>query len=50
MPFEGSYIWRLRQKVVHDKVIMPGAVAVGPAGNVFVSGPIFGPGGFMRVG
>jgi hypothetical protein len=40
----------VRRELAKDKVIMPGAVAVGPAGNVFVSGPIFGPGGFMRVG
>ena len=31
------------------KVVLPGAVAVGPRGGVFVSGPVFGPGGFMRV-
>ena len=31
------------------KVVLPGAVAVGPKGGVFVSGPVFGPGGFMRV-
>ena len=28
MPFEGSYMWRLRQKVGHDKVIMPGVCAI----------------------
>ena len=31
------------------KVVLPGAVSVGPKGGVFVSGPVFGPGGFMRV-
>ena len=31
------------------KVVLPGSVAVGPRGGVFVSGPVFGPGGFMRV-
>ncbi len=25
MPFEGSYLWRLRQKIGHDPVLMPGA-------------------------
>ncbi|HEY5333377.1 MAG TPA: NUDIX domain-containing protein [Solirubrobacterales bacterium] len=25
MPFEGSYLWRLRQKVGHDLVLVPGA-------------------------
>jgi len=25
MPFEGSYLWRLRQKVGHDLVLTPGA-------------------------
>ncbi|MFT3866685.1 MAG: NUDIX domain-containing protein [Solirubrobacterales bacterium] len=25
MPFEGSYLWRLRQKIGHDLVLMPGA-------------------------
>jgi ADP-ribose pyrophosphatase YjhB (NUDIX family) len=25
LPFEGSYLWRLRQKVGHDLVLMPGA-------------------------
>jgi ADP-ribose pyrophosphatase YjhB (NUDIX family) len=28
MPFEGSYMWRLRQKVGHVKVIMPGICAI----------------------
>ena len=40
----------VRRELSKGKVIMPGAVAVGPKGNVFASGPIFGPGGFMRVG
>ena len=26
MPFEGSYLWRLRQKVGSDLVLMPGAM------------------------
>ncbi|HVS99154.1 MAG TPA: NUDIX domain-containing protein [Solirubrobacterales bacterium] len=26
MPFEGSYLWRLRQKVGSDPVLMPGAM------------------------
>jgi 8-oxo-dGTP pyrophosphatase MutT (NUDIX family) len=25
VPFEGSYLWRVRQKVGHDLVLMPGA-------------------------
>jgi len=25
VPFEGSYLWKLRQKVGHDLVLMPGA-------------------------
>lgn len=40
----------VRRELSAGKVIMPGGVAVGPAGGVFSSGPIFGPGGFMRVG
>lgn len=40
----------VRRELSKGKVIMPGAVAVGPNGKVFASGPIFGPGGFMRVG
>jgi hypothetical protein len=24
LPFEGSYLWHLRQKVGHDLVLMPG--------------------------
>jgi hypothetical protein len=40
----------VRHELSAGKVRLPGAVAVGPAGNVFVSGPIFGPGGYMRVG
>ncbi|MGN6578205.1 MAG: ScyD/ScyE family protein [Nocardioides sp.] len=40
----------VRRELSKGKVIMPGGVAVGPKGNVFSSGPIFGPGGFMRVG
>ncbi len=32
------------------KAILPGAVAIGPAGGVFVSGPVFGPGGVRRIG
>jgi len=25
LPFEGSYLWRLRQRIGHDLVLMPGA-------------------------
>jgi 8-oxo-dGTP pyrophosphatase MutT (NUDIX family) len=25
LPFEGSYLWRVRQKIGHDLVLMPGA-------------------------
>lgn len=32
------------------KVHLPGGVAVGPNGNVFTSGPVFGPGGVKKVG
>lgn len=32
------------------KVILPGGVAIGRSGNVFASGPVFGPGGVHRVG
>jgi hypothetical protein len=32
------------------KVHLPGGVAVGGNGNVFTSGPVFGPGGVMKVG
>ncbi|MBS1862121.1 MAG: NUDIX domain-containing protein [Actinobacteria bacterium] len=28
MPFEGSYLWRVRQKVGHDLVLVPGAAVV----------------------
>lgn len=28
MPFEGSYIWRLRQRVGHEKLIVPGVAAI----------------------
>lgn len=40
----------VRRELAPDEVVLPGAVAVGPQGNVYVSGPIFGPGGMMRVG
>jgi hypothetical protein len=40
----------VRRELAKDKVVLPGSVAVGPKGNVYVSGPIFGPGGMMRVG
>jgi hypothetical protein len=39
----------VRKELSPGKVVLPGAVAVGPRGGVFVSGPIFGPGGLMRV-
>ncbi|QNN53192.1 ScyD/ScyE family protein [Nocardioides mesophilus] len=39
----------IRRELGEGKVIMPGSVAVGRAGNVFVSGPIFGPGSIFRV-
>jgi hypothetical protein len=32
------------------RVHLPGGVAVGGNGNVFTSGPVFGPGGVMKVG
>lgn len=38
-----------RTELSPDQVVLPGGVAVGPRGGVFVSGPVFGPGGFMRV-
>lgn len=28
MPYEGSYMWRLRQKVGHEKIIMAGVCAI----------------------
>lgn len=28
MPYEGSYMWRLRQRVGHEKVIMPSICAI----------------------
>lgn len=40
----------VRRELAAGEVVLPGAVAVGPKGNVYVSGPIFGPGGMMRVG
>ncbi|HEX4901890.1 MAG TPA: ScyD/ScyE family protein [Acidimicrobiales bacterium] len=40
----------VRRELAAGEVVMPGAVAVTPGGNVWVSGPIFGPGGMMRVG
>lgn len=40
----------VRTELAAGEVVLPGAVAVGPQGNVYVSGPIFGPGGMMRVG
>lgn len=40
----------VRTELAEGEVVLPGAVAVGPRGNVYVSGPIFGPGGMMRVG
>lgn len=40
----------VRRELAAGEVVLPGAVAVGPKGNVYVSGPIFGPGGIMRVG
>lgn len=52
---EVGSVWRInprgnvRKQLGAGEVIMPGAVDTGPRGGVFVSGPIFGPGGFMRV-
>jgi hypothetical protein len=52
---EVGSVWRInydrdaRKELGAGKVIMPGAVATGPKGGAFVSGPIFGPGGFQRV-
>lgn len=40
----------VRRELAPGEVVLPGSVAVGPQGNVYVSGPIFGPGGMMRVG
>ena len=36
MPFEGSYLWRLRQKIGHDLVLTPGAAVAAqrPDGRV----------------
>jgi 8-oxo-dGTP pyrophosphatase MutT (NUDIX family) len=36
LPFEGSYLWRLRQKIGHDLVLMPGAAVAAqrPDGQV----------------
>jgi hypothetical protein len=39
----------IRKELSPGEVVLPGAVAVGPRGGAFVSGPIFGPGGFQRV-
>lgn len=39
----------VRHELGAGKVIMPGSVAVGPRGGVWVSGPIFGPGSIMRL-
>lgn len=33
MGFEGSYLWRLRQQVGHELVLMPGAMAVARDGQ-----------------
>lgn len=41
---------QFRSELSPGEVILPGAVALGPSGAVFVSGPIFGPGGFKRIG
>ncbi|MGZ5417439.1 MAG: ScyD/ScyE family protein [Nocardioides sp.] len=52
---EVGSVWRInpdrniRRELSPGQVILPGAVAVGPRGGAFVSGPIFGPGGFQRV-
>jgi hypothetical protein len=48
-------VWRLghddavRTELGAGEVILPGAVAESPRGAVFVSGPIFGPGGFKKI-
>jgi hypothetical protein len=44
-----SHDQQVRRELSPGKVVLPGGVAVGGAGNVFVSGPVFGPGGVMRV-
>ncbi len=52
---EVGSVWRIdydrhtRRELGAGQVILPGAVATGPRGGAFVSGPIFGPGGFQRV-
>ncbi len=38
-----------RRELAPGKVIIPGVAAVAPGGRVFVSGPIFGPGGVKRI-
>lgn len=40
----------VRRELAAGEVVLPGTVAVGPRGNVYVSGPIFGPGGILQVG
>ena len=50
---EVGSVWRIdydrntRRELGAGQVILPGAVATGPKGGAFVSGPIFGPGGFQ---
>jgi hypothetical protein len=41
---------QVRRELSPGKVILPGGVAVGGNGNVFVSGPVFGPGSVKKVG
>jgi len=38
VPFEGSYLWRLRQKVGSDLVLIPGAMVflVAEDGSVYL--------------
>ena len=41
---------QVRRELKPGKVILPGGIAVGGNGNVFVSGPVFGPGAIKKVG
>ena len=41
---------RDHENVKAGKVHLPGGVAVGRNGGIYVSGPVFGPGGIMKVG
>ncbi len=39
----------IRRELSPGKVVLPGSVSVGPRGNAFASGPIFGPGAIYQV-